>query len=264
MMATARSHAAARLAAPMLLDTASRPVSPVFRAARAMLGAMSCPVRAHVTAMLMTPFGRTFAPMLAMLGLLLVPVLPVLGPLLVPLLPALGPPLVPLLPALGPPLVPLFGPPLVPVGALLTAFMAAIRALSTVLGPDGIAVVVPEVAPVRPANIPGTPAIVVIPVCFKRERHDRQVDPGTVLDQRHISVGVISIEIGGRHPAARITPSDVAPRVIAQTAVHYDAGIIGNDLDHRKAGRRTGTHIQVARCGRVGRRSHTWHGKEGQ
>ena len=104
------------------------------------------------------------------------------------------------------------------------------------------------VDPVLPLRIPGTIAIVRIPVVPDTERENPQAYRGAVIEHRNIPALV------GVNDASCVNPSpvrvrhDVAPAIVAQTALDRDRDTGRQYNDWGILGRRAGAKAHIPRC----------------
>jgi len=113
----------------------------------------------------------------------------------------------------------------------------------------------PRRAPTIALAIEGPASVVGVPVAVDREAHNWQTNARTIFDHAHASAIVEIGQLVAGHPAARITPTDIAPTVGLNAAVDVHADIGRDPIHHRKVVRGTGTQIGSRRRHRISCRS---------
>jgi hypothetical protein len=150
------------------------------------------------------------------------------------------------------PINPLFSPVLTSLSAILAPLALPV---SSVLPPilstfrtDVAAMVTPITAPICAPVVPGTMAVISVPIGVECEADDRHVGSLSVDNQWTILVVPKGVEIVSRNPTAGVSPSYVAPRITAHTPVYCQPRMVRNHVHHGKAGRRPGAHVEIG-CG---------------
>lgn len=146
-----------------------------------------------------------------------------------------------------------------PISAIIPAINPTVHTEITPVTTNIAPVGLPAISPASAFAIPGTSAVIGIPVRSNREADDRDINFGHVLHKRDIGAARRIAQIPGIDPSTVAIRAHVAPTIAGYAPVHIHRRALRHNVDYGEGCRGTGSHIKVHCHDCILGRGYGWH-----